>query len=367
MLVHRAPPITAMSNHTPDQTPDSDGLEVETRNDLSTTATPEPMTRTRWPSCLVWTLSLFVVFWVSFFVLYQRFPYFKNGSDVVFNAKLRWEASGPIFPADPRVLRLLIFGNSKILAGFLPSSFDQMAAADNLQVSSFNSGFPGSDLVLPPLKAMCERGQAPKVLLLTLPWRADPPRRSIFRFIPDDHAVIQQLFPFRNLASDFSSFLMHAPSHGGVVNYYKEAEQNERLAIAQRGYYLISQQSYFAGGRLPEDFRLAWDQPNAVAGRDAVPRSSALTEMNQLITQNHIQCFFVPYYLRIGEAAAAANYDQHFAAIVEQVSSCKLLGPDYYLYPNKFFSDQTHLNRAGAQVYTEALFQLVESKLRALQ
>lgn len=354
-----------MSNQTADQSPERGGLEVETRKDLSTAAPPEPMTRTR--SCLVWTLSLFVVFWVSFFVLYLRFPYFKNGSDVVFDAKLRWEASGPIFPADPRVLRLIIFGNSKILAGFVPSLFDQMAAAGNLQVSSFNSGFPGSDLVLPPLKAMCKRGQAPNVLLLTLPWRADPPRRSIFRFIPDDHAVIQQLFPFRNLARDLSSFLMHAPSHGGVVNYYRQAEQNERLSIAQRGHYLISEQSYFAGGRLPDDFRLASDQPNAVAGRAAVPRSSALAELNQLVTQHHIHCYFVPYYLRIGEAAAAASYDEHFAAIVEQASSCKLLGPDYYLYPNRLFSDQTHLNSAGAQVYTEALFQLVESKLRALQ
>jgi hypothetical protein len=356
-----------MSNQTPEQTPDRGGLEVETQNDLPGAVTPEPMTQTRWPSCLVWTLSLFVVFWVSFFVLDLRFPYLKNGSDIVFDAKLRWEASGPIFPADPRVLRLLIFGNSKILAGFVPSSFDQMAAASHLQVSSFNSGFPGSDLVLPPLKAMCERGQAPNVLLLTLPWRADPPRRSIFRFIPDDHAAIQQLFPFRNLARDFSSFLLHAPSHGGVVSYYKEAEEDERLAIAQRGYYLISEQSYFAGGRLPEDFHLASDQPNAVAGRDAVSHSSAITELNQLVTQYHIHCFYVPYYLRIGEAAAAASYDQHFAAIVEQASSCKLLGPDYYLYPNKLFSDQTHLNRAGAQVYTQALFQLVESKLRALQ
>src|SRR5271168_4749625 len=98
------PPITTMSN----QTPPRGGLEVETRNDLSTAATPEPMNQTRWPSCLVWTLSLFAVFWVGFFVLYLRFPYIKNGSDVVFDAKLRWEASGPIFPADPRVLRLLI-------------------------------------------------------------------------------------------------------------------------------------------------------------------------------------------------------------------------------------------------------------------
>jgi hypothetical protein len=330
-------------------------------------ARPETMAETRRPFCFIWTLLLFVALWVSFFVLYQRFPYVKNGSDVVFAAKLRWEASGPIFPAEPQVLRVLIFGNSKILAGFVPSFFDQMAATANLKVSSFNSGFPGSDLMLPPLKAMCERGQAPNVLMLTLPWEADPPRRSIFRFLPDDHEVIQLLFPFRNMVRDFTSFLMLAPSHGGVARYYREAEQNERLAIAQRGYYLISEQSNFSGGRLPDDFHLESDQPNTMPARSAVLRSSAAAELNQLVNEYHIHCYYVPYYLRIGEAATALSYDQRFAAIVEQASSCKLLGPDYYLYPNKLFSDQTHLNRAGAEIYTEALFQLVESKLRALQ
>ncbi len=41
--------------------------------------------------------------------------------------------------------------------------------------------------------------------------------------------------------------------------------------------------------------------------------------------------------------------------------------PDYYLYPNKLFSDQTHLNGTGARVYTEALYHLVESKLSLSQ
>ena len=125
-------------------------------------------------------------------------PYLKNGSDVVFSAKLQWEQKGQVFPSDPAVTRVLIFGNSKILAGFVPAWFDQMSSANHLKVSSFNSGFPGSDLFLPPLEAMCARGQAPNVLLLTLPWNPDPPRRGIFHFIPDDHAVIDELFPFRN-------------------------------------------------------------------------------------------------------------------------------------------------------------------------
>jgi hypothetical protein len=347
-------------------------LEVETRDEPSPAArpdTPEPdqTAQTSWPSCMVWTFSVFVFLWLIFFALYRRFPYLKNGSDLVFSAKLDREANGPIFPENRQVLRVLIFGNSKILAGFVPSSFDQMAADGNLKVSSFNSGFPGSDLVLPPLKAMCERGQAPDVLLLTLPWRPDPPRRSIFRFIPDDHVIIQQLFPFRNLARDLTSFLMLAPTHGGLLNYYREAEKNEKESIAQRGHYLILQQSRFPGGRLPDDFHLESDQPNTISERVAVRQGSEITELNQLVKQYHIDCYYVPYYLRIGEAATPPGYDQEFATEVEQLTPCKLLGPGYYLYPNKLFSDQTHLNGTGARVYTEALYRLVESKLNSGQ
>jgi hypothetical protein len=346
-------------------------LEVETRN-YPVPAKPDQMTRTPWPSCLVWTLSIFVILWISFYLLWRRFPYLVNGSDLVFQAKLRLEERGPVFPADRQGTRVIIFGNSKVLAGFVPSVFDQMAAADKLKVSSFNSGFPGSDLVLPPLKAMCERGQAPDVLLLTLPWRPDPPRRNIFRFITDDHAAITELFPFRNLPRDFTSFLMMAPSHGGIANLYREAEHNEQEAIAQRGHYLIVQQSRFPGSRLPDDFHLESDRPNTISTRTAVREGSEITELNRLINQYHMNCYYVPYYLRIGEAAAPPSYEQQFASLVEQLTPCKLLGPGYYLYPNKFFSDQTHLNGEGARVYTEALFHLVESKLssghqRALQ
>jgi hypothetical protein len=105
----------------PDQV---DSLDVETREYPSPASRPDPpepdqTTRTAWPSCLVWTFSVFAILWVIFFALYRRFPYLKNGSDLVFSAKLNLEASGPIFPDNRQVLRVLIFGNSKILAGFV--------------------------------------------------------------------------------------------------------------------------------------------------------------------------------------------------------------------------------------------------------
>jgi len=188
-------------------------LDVETPSrSLSEVAKRELVTKRGAPSAIGWTILFFVASWAAFYGLSRALPYLKNGSDVVFDAKLRWEEKGKVFPADPAVIRVLIFGNSKMLAGFLPSRFDQMSSANHLNIESFNSGFPGSDLFLPPLKAMCERGQAPHVLLLTLPWSDDPPRRGIFHFIPDDHAVIDDLFPFRNFLRDLTAFLLSAPS-----------------------------------------------------------------------------------------------------------------------------------------------------------
>jgi hypothetical protein len=343
-------------------------LDVEAApNSLSDAAKQEPPAKRRTPSALGWTILFFAIFWAAFYGLSRGLPYLKNGSDIVFGAKLQWEAKGKVFPSDPAVTRVLIFGNSKILAGFVPAWFDQMSLASHRNVSSFNSGFPGSDLFLPPLQAMCARGQAPNVLLLTLPWNPDPPRRGIFHFIPDDHAVIDALFPFRNFLRDLTAFLLEAPSHGGVSSYYHESEENEHAVIAERGYHLITEQSHFPGGRLPEDFHLASDEPARVFARVAPSQSAQIAQLNQLVRQYHMDCYYVPYYLREGEAAPAAARDERFAALLQQTTSCKLLGPDYFLYPNRLFADQTHLNEAGARVYTEALFQLLKESSHALQ
>jgi hypothetical protein len=339
-------------------------LDVQTAP-IPEAAQQEPLAKRS--KALGWTILFFALAWAVLYGLWRGLPYLKNGSDVVFGAKLQWEHQGQVFPADPAVTRVLIFGNSKILAGFVPAWFDQMSSADHLHVSSFNSGFPGSDLFLPPLQALCARGQAPNVLLMTLPWSRDPRPRGIFHFIPDDHAVIDGLFPFRNFLRDLTAFLLAAPSHGGVMSYYRESEQNERDVIAERGYHLITEQSHFAGGRLPDDFHLDSDQATKRLPRNAPSPSAQIGQLNQLIRQYHIDCYFVPFYLRDGEAAPAETKDAAFASQVEQATPCKLLGPDYYLYPNRLFADQTHLNQAGARVYTEALFQLLKGRPHALQ
>jgi hypothetical protein len=172
-------------------------LDVEAApNSLSDAAKQEPLAKRRTPSALGWTIFLFVISWALFYGLSRGLPYLKNGSDIVFSAKLQFEEEGRVFPADPAVTRVLIFGNSKILAGFVPAWFEQISLANHLNVSSFNSGFPGSDLFLPPLEAMCARGQAPKVLLLTLPWNLTHPGVASFISFPTITRLLISSFPF---------------------------------------------------------------------------------------------------------------------------------------------------------------------------
>lgn len=335
------------------------------------TPVPEMTPKGGHSSVWAWTVGFFVFFWVALYILNVSLPYLENGSDLVFQAKLQFERTGDVFPKDPSISRVLIFGNSKVLAGFLPSLFDRMASSDKLSVASYNSGFPGSDLFLPPLKELCRRGQAPNVLLLTLPWEADPPL-GVFHLVRDDHTVIKAMFPFRFLPRDATSFLVDARSHGGIRNFYQQSRSDRAKVIASRGYYEITEQSRFPGERLPDNFHLASDHPNKLKPRIVPKKSPQIGELDGLLRQYHIRCYYVPYYMRIGEAAPAPQRDPSFEEIVEKETPCKVLGPDYLLYPNRLFSDQTHLNADGARVYTSALFGIVKDELaqeskRALQ
>ena len=74
-------------------------MDVETApNSLSDAAKQESLAERRTPSALGWTIFLFVIFWAVFYGLSRGLPYLKNGSDIVFSAKLQWEEKGQVFP-----------------------------------------------------------------------------------------------------------------------------------------------------------------------------------------------------------------------------------------------------------------------------
>lgn len=268
--------------------------------------------------------------------------------------------SGAVFSANTSSHKVLIFGDSKILAGFVPAYFDGLAAADGAKVYSYNSGYPGRVFFVPQLKEMVKNGSStPDILLLTQPWKPGRDSFDIFHPIQDDHDVAERIFPFRYLLRDALSFLMTSRQHGGPLRFYRESRRNVAKMLQDRGYYFIAEQSQYPNDQLPDDFHLATDHPDIYVPRNTDSDSTELDELNAIIAQHHIQCYYVPTYMRSGEFAPAPGVDQAFADLLRQHTSCKLLGPDYYTYPNRMFSDLGHLNREGAKVYTEAIYKLL--------
>jgi hypothetical protein len=312
-------------------------------------------------------LAGFAVLWLIFYWTYTTFPYLTSGAEVLYQSKLRQEMSGNIFPANSHARHVLIFGDSKVMAGFIPSVFDSLAAADGLNVSSYNSGYPARSEFVPQLKKMAEnKSSLPDILLLTRPWRPAQKQKGFdpFNPLPSDHEIADRIFPFRYLVRDTFTFLVAAREHGGVRNYYRESRMDEARMLQDRGYYFITERSHYPNYILPDDFHLSTDRPEKADLRTADPASDELTELNAIIQENHIQCYYVPEYMRVGESAAAPEVDQAFADLLQRSTSCKLLGPDYYMYPNRMFSDPAHVNREGAKIYTESVYRLLAGQIR---
>ena len=45
------------------------------------------------------------------------------------------------------------------------------------------------------------------------------------------------------------------------------------------------------------------------------------------------------------------------------LNGVQVIGPDYWQYPNRMFSDPAHLNPHGAEIYTRDLWNLVKREL----
>lgn len=303
-------------------------------------------------------LGLYLFFWR----LQRAFPYLSTGSDLVYHAKLRQAAHGDVFPRNTSATKIAVFGNSTILAGLVSKHFDHLAKADGLDTYTYNFGLPGHSRFVPLLKELVDSGAAPNVVLLTLPWR--PVRQAgLFRLPWTDEKIASALFPFRTFIRDTASFAYTSRQHGGLLAFYRESRENLAQIRKDHGYYFISEQSHYPNERLPHGFHMVTDEPSVPEFRNADPSSPELAELNAILRSHSIECLYIPYPLRAGSVGKPTPTDTAFQHILESRTPCKLVGPDYYRFPNRLLSDQMHLNHAGARLYTSELYKLVEPYL----
>jgi hypothetical protein len=290
--------------------------------------------------------------WLALQWCYTALPMIRPGADIVLDAKFESLARSVMFlPEDHR--RVLVFGNSKAMAGFVPEQFD---AALGGQTRSYNLGLPGDARFLPILKATLETGNIPTHVLLTMPWD-DKPEPSLLDRLRDDETVLYTVIPFRDLPRDIVTFVAASRLH--FRERYQEGERERAHMLDQRGWYFIKGQQFFDNGELPADFAIPTDHPAQYAPRALPAASYALDELDRLARQYGFKVLLVPNNMRSHAAAAPPPADALRSAGVPGHDDMRVLGPDYWVYPPADFSDPVHLNPGGAAKYTHDLAQLV--------
>jgi hypothetical protein len=297
--------------------------------------------------------------WLLFSAVHGALPYIRPGADVVYAAKSRALAEATLFERTAPV-KVVIFGNSKVLSGFQPRLFDELSRG---QVSSYNLGLPDYLKFVDNLQRLCERGERPTHVLLMFPWEDEPEQaKDFFRPGIEDSRVMDAIFPFRKLPRNLILTALRGRSRGGFWRHYEDNRRQVQVMLEEKGFYFIEGQSHYPGHRLPEGFRLQKDEPNAVKARAVSTVGPAFARLSALADRYDLRVILVPAYYRIGEFAAAPPVPEAVAALAQH-RRFMVLGPDYWLLPNADFSDPVNLNRDGAEDYTRKLWELVGSEL----
>jgi hypothetical protein len=306
---------------------------------------------------------IFALIWLCLYEVQQKFPYIQTGSDVIFQIKLRREHTPHLFQK-PDVAGVLFFGNSKALSGFIPDEFDAAMEGAGRATESYNLGLPAYSFFVDRLESILAAGNVPKYILITAPWSPDPERADLFHFIRHDSQTMNELFPFHLMARDVMMAAIASMRSRGSLNYYASNRAIVERMIADRGYFFIFESSTFPHNQLPANFRTPLDRPQQVAEREATTHDREFQKLNRLLESYHVTCLIVPLYFRFGQVAQPPPENQRLQAELASYPAFKLLGPDYVLLDNRYFSDAEHLNPDGARLYTRYLAGLVAPSMR---
>jgi hypothetical protein len=296
-------------------------------------------------------LTLSVLIWLGLWAGSRAVPFIRPGSDLISIAKFEQLSRQHLFdPGDK--MRVLVFGNSKTMAGFRPALFDSLMGP---QVRSVNLAIPGDSRFLPVLKAALAAGNRPTHVVLTEPWDEVQRPPTVLARLIDDAALVSAIAPFREFPRDLVLFVFQ--SHLMTAEYRHVRGEVDQM-LRDRGWYFIKSQSHYANDQLPAGYRLPTDSPNALYQRRLVDRSLVHDELFALARQYGFTIVFVPLNKRVGEAAPPPAVDARRVKVISRDPHVVIIGPDYYAYPAPSFADPVHLNPAGSVHYTRDLAQL---------
>ena len=298
------------------------------------------------------------VVWIAAFWADRELFYIRPGSEIMYDTKAEFVQNGALLDMSKKV-RVLAIGNSKIMSGFIPAQFERDVPGS----SAYNWGMPNTAGSTGELEKILRRGQIPTHVLYAVDWMdVEVPSRSIFRPIASDKLIMDELFPFRRLVRNGLVFITRSRAFGGLGSFYRQGEDAAAEMTRDQGYFFIVDQSRFPDHRLPADFHLATDNPDSVIYRQPNISSRSFQQLNELAVRYGFKVLVVPYYLRKGEGGDP-GVNKELVSALQPYDNFRVLGDEYYLFDNRYFSDLRHLNLDGAQMYTGLLAGMVKKEL----
>jgi hypothetical protein len=289
------------------------------------------------------------IVWIVLYSVYSAFPFVQNAAEAISARKVDFLTTQPVFSVDAKI-RILAFGNSKIVAGLNPAVF---SAASAPGVEIFNAARGGRTDFVVLLKRILARGTRPTHLLVQVP-PLDEHEESWRDYFAHDKLLVETLFPFRSFPRDLVLFLVSSLRDGGIRNTYKEHARTLDQVIVDRGYYFIKRHD---SEPLPDDYRLPKDNPNSAPPRLIDPDASAFRELVGLSEIYQFKVIFIPVAFRIGEVASPDPKTDRVEAM-SQLPNFFIAGPPQWVFDPRYFSDPDHLNIDGAQLYSRRLAEL---------
>jgi hypothetical protein len=170
---------------------------------------------------------------------------------------------------------------------------------------------------------------------------------------------------------------LNARKQGGLSALYQYSRHQIEQMLADRGYFFISGSARFADNRLPPSFTMwidkvhgTWwwhlnvEEETNVHARDVVATGPQFTRLKEIANDSGIRFVFIPTYARVTHADRPPKINEATVqALAPYSPQFSVVGPDYIIYPNRYFSDEVHLNEEGADVYTRDLWDITRSSL----